>query len=37
MWAFGCILFECLTGKRPFEGETITETMAAILMRDPDW
>jgi serine/threonine protein kinase/Tol biopolymer transport system component len=37
IWAFGCILFECIAGKRPFEGETVTETMAAILMRDPAW
>jgi eukaryotic-like serine/threonine-protein kinase len=37
IWAFGCILFECLTGKRPFEGETITETLAAILKGEPNW
>ena len=37
IWAFGCILYECLTGKRPFEGETITETLAAILKDEPDW
>jgi serine/threonine protein kinase/Tol biopolymer transport system component len=37
IWAFGCILFECLTGKRAFEGETITETLAAILKSEPDW
>jgi eukaryotic-like serine/threonine-protein kinase len=37
IWAFGCILYECLTGKRPFEGETVTESIAAILMREPDW
>jgi len=37
IWAFGCILYECLTGKRPFEGETITETLAAILKVEPDW
>jgi serine/threonine-protein kinase len=33
IWAFGCILYECLTGKRPFEGETIAEILAAILNR----
>ncbi len=36
IWAFGCILYECLTGKRTFEGETVTETLAAVLTRDPD-
>ena len=36
IWAFGCILYECLTGKRAFEGETVTETLAAVLTRDPD-
>jgi len=37
IWAFGCILYECLTGKRAFEGETVTETLAAILRGDPGW
>ncbi len=37
IWAFGCILYECLTGKRAFEGETVTETLAAILRGEPDW
>jgi len=37
IWAFGCILYECLTGKRAFEGETITETLASILKGEPDW
>jgi hypothetical protein len=37
IWAFGCILFECLTGRRVFEGETVTETLAAILKGEPDW
>jgi serine/threonine protein kinase len=37
IWAFGCILYECLTGKRAFEGETVTETLAAILKGEPDW
>jgi len=35
--AFGCVLYECLTGKRAFEGETITETLAAIIRGEPDW
>jgi serine/threonine protein kinase len=37
IWAFGCIMYECLTGKRVFEGETVTETLAAILKGEPDW
>jgi len=37
IWAFGCVLYECLTGKRAFERDTITETMAAILKSEPDW
>jgi serine/threonine-protein kinase len=37
IWAFGCILFECLSGRRAFEGETITETLATILKGDPPW
>jgi serine/threonine-protein kinase len=37
VWAFGCILFECLTGKRAFAGDSATEIMAAILRGDPDW
>jgi serine/threonine-protein kinase len=37
IWAFGCILYECLTGKRAISGETITETLAAILKGEPDW
>ncbi len=37
IWSFGCILYECLTGKRAFEGETVTETVAAILKSDPDY
>jgi serine/threonine protein kinase len=37
IWAFGCILFECLTGRRAFEGESVTETLAAVLRGEPDW
>ncbi|SPE50337.1 Protein kinase/protein beta WD-40 repeat [Verrucomicrobia bacterium] len=37
IWAFGCILYECLSGEKPFPGETATEIFAAILTRDPDW
>ncbi len=37
VWAFGCILFEMLSGKLAFLGETVSDTMAAVLTRDPDW
>jgi serine/threonine protein kinase/Tol biopolymer transport system component len=37
VWAFGCVLFEMLTGKRAFEGETVSDTIAAVLTREPDW
>jgi serine/threonine protein kinase len=37
IWAFGCVLFELLAGKKPFEGETVSETLAAILRGEPDW
>jgi serine/threonine protein kinase len=37
IWAFGCIVFECLTGKRAFEGETVSDTLAAILRGEPEW
>lgn len=37
VWSFGCVLFECLTGKRAFKGEDTTETLAAILKGEPDW
>src|SRR5512135_1050826 len=37
IWAFGCILYECLTGKRAFQGDTTSETVAAVLKSEPDW
>ena len=37
IWAFGCLLYEMLTGRRAFRGESVTDTMVAILDRDPDW
>jgi Tol biopolymer transport system component len=36
-WAWGCVLYECLTGKRAFPGADISETLAAILKDTPDW
>jgi serine/threonine-protein kinase len=37
IWAFGCVLYECLTAKAPFKGETVTETVAKILEGTLDW
>ena len=37
IWAFGCVLYECLTAKRAFAGETISDVLAAVLDREPDW
>lgn len=37
VWAFGCVLFEMLAGRRAFEGATITDTLARILDHEPDW
>ena len=37
IWAFGCVLYQMLTGRRAFRGETGSDTMAAILEREPDW
>jgi eukaryotic-like serine/threonine-protein kinase len=37
LWSFGCVLFEMLSGRRPFAGETFSDTLAAILGREPDW
>jgi len=37
IWAFGCVVFEMLTGRAAFARDTFSETVAAILERDPDW
>jgi eukaryotic-like serine/threonine-protein kinase len=37
IWAFGCVLFEMLSGKRPFDGATVSDTLACILEHEPDW
>jgi serine/threonine-protein kinase len=37
IWAFGCVLFEMLTGRRAFSGSSASETAAAILEREPQW
>jgi serine/threonine protein kinase len=36
IWAFGVVLFELLTGRQLFQGEDVTETLAAVVMKDPD-
>jgi len=37
IWSFGCVLFEALSGKKVFKGETISDSIAAILKNEPDW
>ncbi|OFV91160.1 MAG: hypothetical protein A3G76_16680 [Acidobacteria bacterium RIFCSPLOWO2_12_FULL_65_11] len=37
VWAFGCVLYEMLTGTRAFGGDDISDTLAAVLLREPDW
>ena len=37
VWAFGCVLFEMLTGRVAFGGDTVSDSIAKILERDPDW
>jgi eukaryotic-like serine/threonine-protein kinase len=37
IWAFGCVVFEMLTGRRPFDGEDVAETLGAIIHKEPAW
>ena len=37
VWAFGCVVYEMLTGRAAFAGDTLSDTIAAILEREPDW
>ena len=37
IWAFGCVLFEALTGRLAFPGETLSDTIATVLSREPAW
>src|SRR6186713_711685 len=37
IFAFGCLLFEMLTGRQAFSGETVSDTLAAVLRAEPDW
>jgi eukaryotic-like serine/threonine-protein kinase len=37
IWSFGCVLYEILSGKMAFRGETVTDTLAAVIKEEPDW
>ena len=37
IWAFGCCLYEALTGGHTFQGDTLSDTIASVLRQDPDW
>ena len=37
IWAFGCVLYEMLTGRRAFRGDDVSDTLAAVLRSEPDW
>jgi Tol biopolymer transport system component len=37
IWAFGCVVFEMLTGTRPFQGDNVTGILAAVIKQEPDW
>jgi eukaryotic-like serine/threonine-protein kinase len=37
IWSFGCVLLEMITGKSTFRGESVTDTLAAVVLKEPDW
>src|SRR5205814_524423 len=37
IWSFGCVLYELLTGRQPFRGETSADRLAALVEKEPDW
>jgi eukaryotic-like serine/threonine-protein kinase len=37
IWAFGCVLYEMLTGAQAFSGDTVTDVLASVVQREPDW
>ena len=37
IWAFGCVLYEMLTGRRAFPGDEVSDVLASVLAREPDW
>ena len=36
VWAFGCVLFEMLAGRRAFEGDNVSDTLVAVLKEEPN-
>jgi serine/threonine protein kinase len=37
IWAFGCVLFEMLTGQKAFPGDTVTDVLGAVVRAEPEW
>jgi Tol biopolymer transport system component len=37
IWSFGCVLYEMLTGRRVFQGDEVSDILACVLTKDPDW
>jgi eukaryotic-like serine/threonine-protein kinase len=37
IWAWGCVLYEMLSGRKAFEGDTVSDVMVSVLTREPDW
>ena len=37
IWSYGCVLYEALSGAKPFAGDTVTDTLAAVVRAEPDW
>ena len=37
IWSFGVVLYEVLTGRRLFDGATVSDTLASVLKTEPDW